>query len=90
MRLTVAAAIMMFAPLAAFAADAPASTEAAPAASTAAPGARWAACETELKTFCANIEQGKGKKRECLEGHTAELSDGCKARMAAERRKAGR
>jgi hypothetical protein len=43
---------------------------------------RWAACQTEVQKFCANIEHGKGKMRACLEGHAAELSDGCKARMA--------
>lgn len=45
---------------------------------------RWAACQSEIQKFCATIEpgEGRGKIRSCLEGHSSELSDGCKARMA--------
>ena len=46
-------------------------------------GKRWTACETEIQKFCSNIEKGKGKLRACLNEHTADLSDGCKASMAA-------
>jgi hypothetical protein len=64
---------------AAFAAD-----DAAPAAA----GKHWAACQAEITKFCANIEKGKGKTRACLNEHTADLSDGCKASMAEHAAKA--
>ena len=97
-RIVTAAAALMFTPFLALAAE-PSSTAAAPPAATAAPadatpdaearrGQRWAACATEVQKFCTGIEKGKGKMRACLDGHTAELSDGCKARMA-EKRPAG-
>jgi hypothetical protein len=51
-------------------------------------GKGWAACQAEITKFCANIEKGKGKTRACLNEHTADLSDGCKASMAAHDAKA--
>ena len=51
-------------------------------------GKHWAACQAEITKFCANIEKGKGKTRACLDEHTADLSDGCKASMAAHDAKA--
>ena len=74
-----AAALILCAPLAAFAADSAATT--APAAG-AASKPRWSACTAEVQKFCANIEHGKGKIRSCLEGHATELSGTCKTRMA--------
>jgi hypothetical protein len=50
-------------------------------------GKRSGACAEDVKKFCANVEHGKGQMRACLESHNAELSDGCKTRMA-ERAKA--
>jgi hypothetical protein len=41
-----------------------------------------AVCSTEIQKFCANVEHGKGKIRECLTQHTADLSDPCKQRLA--------
>jgi hypothetical protein len=52
------------------------------AAAPAGPGKRFAACATEIGKFCANVEKGKGLMRKCLDEHTADLSDGCKARLA--------
>jgi hypothetical protein len=45
-------------------------------------GKRFAACASEVQKFCANVEKGKGLMRKCLDEHTSELSDGCKARLA--------
>lgn len=73
----VIAAALILAPLSALAAE-----DATGAAAGQGGAKRWAACSTEIQKFCANIEHGKGKIRSCLEGHTADLSDGCKARMA--------
>jgi hypothetical protein len=88
------AAAVMLAPFAAVAAE-DAAKAAAPkdAAKTEAPhdaaehAKRWAACSAEITKFCASAEQGRGKTRACLEPHAAELSDGCKARMAEKHEK---
>lgn len=48
-------------------------------------GKRWAACSLEIQKFCGDIERGRGKIRACLDEHTADLSDGCKQRMAERR-----
>ena len=77
LKTTIALGFMLAAPTLALAADAAPAPAATPAA-----GKHWAACETELQKFCANIEKGKGKKRACLESHTSELSDGCKTSLA--------
>jgi hypothetical protein len=91
MRVSIAAAIVFSVfPTAIWAADygakssAPAaSSEApAPAAANVAVGPRWTACTSEVQKFCANIERGKGKMRECLQRHVADASDACKARLA--------
>lgn len=73
------AALMTLGSSVSFAAD-QATDQPPPAQST---GKRWAACSADIDKFCANIEKGKGKKRACLNEHTAELSDGCKASLAA-------
>lgn len=82
-------ALILSAPVAAFAADAtppataPASgADAAAAATTVHIGPRWVACTAEIQKLCANIEHGKGKMRACLEGHAADLSEPCKATVA--------
>lgn len=41
------------------------------------------ACKADVQKFCAGVEHAKGKIRECLTQHTADLSDTCKQRMAA-------
>ena len=46
-------------------------------------GAVRAACSADVKKFCADAPRGKGQLRGCLQGHEAELSDGCKAALAA-------
>jgi Spy/CpxP family protein refolding chaperone len=62
----------------AYAADSAATdSAAAPAA-----GTKHGACAADIQKFCANVEHGKGKMHECLTQHTADLSDGCKQRMA--------
>jgi len=42
-----------------------------------------AACSTEVQKFCASVPRGKGQVRGCLESRQTELSDACKAAMAA-------
>ena len=46
------------------------------------------ACKADIQKFCAGVEHEKGKMHECLTQHSAELSDGCKQRMAAHASKA--
>jgi Cysteine rich repeat len=46
-------------------------------------GKRWQACAADVQKFCADAEKGRGMIRACLTSHAAELSDGCKAGMAA-------
>jgi hypothetical protein len=41
------------------------------------------ACSADVQKFCAGTPKGKGQIRGCLESHQAELSDACKAAMAA-------
>jgi hypothetical protein len=77
LKTTIALGFLLAVPAIALAEDAAPAAAPAPAA-----GKHWAACETELAKFCANIEKGKGKKRACLETHTSELSDGCKTSLA--------
>jgi hypothetical protein len=48
----------------------------------AAPAGGRGACKADVEKFCAGVEHGKGKIRECLTQHTADLSDACKQRMA--------
>ena len=73
---------LMLAPVASLAGETPAAAPAAvPAAATDA-HPHWVACKDDVQKFCANVERGKGKIRECLSGHTADLSDACKARLA--------
>lgn len=46
-------------------------------------GELQAACSADVEKHCANAPRGKGQLRSCLEGHQAELSDACRAAMAA-------
>jgi Cysteine rich repeat len=41
------------------------------------------ACSADVQKFCADTPRGKGQVRACLETHQADLSDACKAAMAA-------
>jgi hypothetical protein len=41
------------------------------------------ACSADVQKLCADTPRGKGQVRGCLESHQAELSDSCKAAMAA-------
>ena len=41
-----------------------------------------AACASDVQKFCASVERAKGAMRSCLEAHTAELSDSCRAARA--------
>lgn len=80
----VMAAFLTVGSAAAFAADSAATdSAAAPAA-----GTKHGACAADIQKFCANVEHGKGKIHECLTQHTADLSDGCKQRMAEHASKA--
>jgi Cysteine rich repeat len=65
-----AASVMMLMPLAASAqTTAPAPTEAM--------AKIREACGPDVQKFCANVERAKGKMRECLDSHKAELSPAC-------------
>jgi len=44
-----------------------------------------AACLNDAKKFCASVIQDDEARRRCMTEHTAELSDGCKAAVAAQR-----
>lgn len=44
-------------------------------------GTRHGACSADIQKFCADVEHGKGKIRECLKQHIADLAGPCKARM---------
>ena len=39
------------------------------------------ACRAEAEKFCAGMKPGEGKLLKCLQGHEADLSDACKARL---------
>jgi hypothetical protein len=49
-----------------------------------------AACLNDAKKFCASVLQNDEARRRCMTEHTAELSEGCKAAVAAERRASGK
>lgn len=36
------------------------------------------ACSRDIKSFCANVEPGKGRIMECLKAHKSEVSNTCK------------
>lgn len=52
-------------------------------ATTAAPAGGKGACKADIQKFCTGVEHEKGKIRACLTEHQADLSDGCKQRVAA-------
>ena len=85
MRFAIAFAALMLGSAAVYAADDVATEQSGAAAGG---GKRWAACAADLDKFCANIEKGKGKKRECLSQHQADLSASCKDSMAKHAAKA--
>ncbi len=80
----IALALLCLAPMPALAetATTPAESQSPDAAPAAGKGKHWQACATEIQKYCATVEKGKGLMRTCLEGHTTELSDGCKTSMA--------
>ena len=85
-RSAIAVAFLLLTPAIALAEtpSAPAAAAGAPADGAApAKGKFREACGAELDKFCAAVPRGKGLKRACLESHSSELSDGCKARLAA-------
>jgi hypothetical protein len=57
----------------------PTNSDSAPSASV------RAACLDDAKKFCASVIQDDAARRRCMTEHTAELSDGCKAAVAAQR-----
>lgn len=38
-------------------------------------------CGDEIANFCPTVVRGDGRIRQCLKGHQAELSDGCKTQI---------
>ena len=83
-----AAGALLFAATAAHAQDAGGAAKAPAAApAAAATGAapddvrqkRFAACRDDLKSFCATVEKGGGRKVKCLKDNEAKLQPGCKA-----------
>jgi hypothetical protein len=44
-------------------------------------GTRHGVCSADIQKFCENVERGKGKVRECLTQHEADLSPACKTRI---------
>lgn len=60
----------------AYGADSPASSLAASDI-----GTRHGACSGDIQKFCADVEHGKGKIRECLARRAAELTPGCRMRV---------
>jgi len=46
-------------------------------------GQRKGACSADVQKFCADTPRGKGQVRDCLASHQGELSETCKAAMAA-------
>ena len=44
-----------------------------------------AACLNDAKKFCVSVIHDDEARRRCMAEHTAELSDGCKAAVAAQR-----
>jgi hypothetical protein len=47
------------------------------------------ACLNDAKKLCASVIHDDEARRRCMRGHAAELSEGCKAAVAADRRDSG-
>jgi multidrug efflux system membrane fusion protein len=43
------------------------------------------ACAGDVQKFCANVERSRDAIRDCLQAHTAQLSDSCKAASAGQK-----
>jgi len=41
------------------------------------------ACQADLQKFCANVQPGGGRIKECIAQHKDELSQGCRDALAA-------
>lgn len=39
------------------------------------------ACRAEMDKFCKDVKMGGGRVIKCLQGHDAQLSDACRARL---------
>lgn len=48
------------------------------------------ACLNDAKKFCASVIQDEEARKRCMREHAADLSEGCKAAVAAERRANGK
>jgi hypothetical protein len=44
-----------------------------------------AACETDMKRLCADVEPGDGRQIACMAAHEAELSEPCRAMVSKKR-----
>jgi hypothetical protein len=95
LKMSFAAAALCLAAVPALAQSALAQSAAPAPAAGAAPAdpavkARWAACEGDVKSFCASVDRTvKGAMKACLESHAKELSEGCtkaRAEAAAEKK----
>lgn len=51
-------------------------------------GTKHGVCAADVQKFCAGVERGQGRIRDCLVQHTADLSDACKQRMGEHAQKA--
>jgi arylformamidase len=44
------------------------------------------ACQADFQKFCADVQPGGGARMQCMKQHAAQISDGCKAAIAARRK----
>ena len=49
-------------------------------------GGPRAACRSDVQQFCANVEKGGGRIRQCLDDNKAKLSAGCAEALASAKR----
>jgi hypothetical protein len=47
-------------------------------------------CREDMEKFCKDVPPGRGKARECMQEHLADLSPDCRAQLQATRKGAGR
>lgn len=43
------------------------------------------ACSPDVKKYCADVQPGGGRIMQCMKSHASDLSDACKAALAAHR-----
>ena len=46
------------------------------------PGGHEGACRTDVRSFCAGVQPGGGRIRDCMREHRAQLSIACKVAIA--------